>query len=107
MTALIYAAWNGHADAVKLLLKAGASIVAKNQTTKELLRNASADRLRVPEQQRIAAALILAAQYGHANTVNLLLEARADIEAKDTVSIRISICTCVYVYVYVCCILPS
>ena len=33
--------------------------VAENEITKELLRNASADRLRVAEQQRIAAAAIV------------------------------------------------
>ena len=42
-------------------------------------------------------ALMWAAQYGHADTVKLLLEAGASIEAKDNVSKRISICTCVCV----------
>ena len=36
-----------------------------------------------------------AAHYGTAETVKLLLEAGASIEAKDNVSERISICTCV------------
>ena len=44
-------------------------------------------------------ALICAARDGKADTIKLLLEAGADIEAKDTVSKRISICTCVYVCV--------
>ena len=54
-------------------------------------------------------ALIWAAENGHSDTVKVLLEAGADIEAKGRVSKRISICTCVYVYVYVCVcnILPS
>ena len=42
-------------------------------------------------------ALMWAAQYGHADTVKLLLEAGASIEAKGPVSKRISICTCVCV----------
>ena len=46
--------------------------------------------------------LILAARYGNADIVKVLLEAGASIEAKDTVSKRISICTCVCVCVYVC-----
>ena len=52
-------------------------------------------------------ALIWAAENGHSDTVKVLLEAGADIEAKGRVSKRISICTCVYVYVCVCNILPS
>ena len=43
-----------------------------------------------------------AAQYGKADTVKVLLEAGASIEAKDNVSRRISICTCVFVCMYVC-----
>ena len=50
---------------------------------------------------------MLAALNGHSDTVKVLLEAGADIEAKDTVSKRISICTCVYVCVCVCYILAS
>ena len=42
---------------------------------------------------------MLAAQYGTAETVKLLLEAGALIEAKTNVSERISICTCVCVCV--------
>ena len=45
---------------------------------------------------------MLAAYDGHAETVKLLLEAGASIEAKNTVSKRISICTCVCVCVCVC-----
>ena len=41
--------------------------------------------------------LICAAERGKADTVKVLLEAGASIEAKDTVSKRISICTCVCV----------
>ena len=52
-------------------------------------------------------ALMLAAMYGHADVIKLLLEAGASIEAKDDVSKRISICTCVCVCVCVCYILPS
>ena len=51
--------------------------------------------------------LIWAAYYGHSDTVKLLLEAGASIEAKDNVSTRISICTCVCVCVCVCYILAS
>ena len=40
-------------------------------------------------------ALAYAASNGNADTVKLLLEAGASIEAKDIVSERISICTCV------------
>ena len=40
---------------------------------------------------------MLAAMNGHSNTVKSLLEAGADIEAKNHVSKRISICTCVCV----------
>ena len=43
-----------------------------------------------------------AAQYGKADTVKLLLEAGALIEATGPVSKRISICTCVYVCMCVC-----
>ena len=46
-------------------------------------------------------ALMLAARYGTADTVKVLLDAGADIEAKDTVSKRISIYTCVCVCVCV------
>ena len=42
---------------------------------------------------------MLAAKYGKANVVKLLLEAGASIEAKNAVSKRISMCTCVCVYV--------
>ena len=38
-----------------------------------------------------------AARNGHADTVKLLIDAGAAIEAKDNVSKRISICTCVCV----------
>ena len=41
--------------------------------------------------------LILAARYGNADNVEVLLEAGASIKAKDRVSKRISICTCVCV----------
>ena len=51
-------------------------------------------------------ALILAAWNGNADTVAVLLEAGASIEAKDNVSKRISICTCVCVCVCVLYILP-
>ena len=47
-------------------------------------------------------ALIWAAYHGRADTIKLLLEAGADIEAKTTVSKRISICTCVCVCVCMC-----
>ena len=51
---------------------------------------------------------MLAAQYGKADTVKLLLEAGASIEARDLVSKRISICLAhLCVCVYVCYILPS
>ena len=43
-----------------------------------------------------------AANYGKADVIKVLLEAGADIEAKDNVSKRISICTCVFVCVCVC-----
>ena len=43
-----------------------------------------------------------AAQYGKADTVKLLLEAGALIEATGPVSKKISICTCVYVCMCVC-----
>ena len=43
--------------------------------------------------------LMWAANNGHADTVRVLLEAGAAIEAKDNVSKRISICTCVCVCV--------
>ena len=36
MTALIYAAYNGHTDAVKVLLEAGASIEAKDNVSKRI-----------------------------------------------------------------------
>ena len=49
--------------------------------------------------------LLLAAWYGHSDTVKLLLEAGAAIEAKNIVSKRISICTCVCVCMCVCVIL--
>ena len=42
-------------------------------------------------------ALIWAACYGHSDTIKVLLDAGAAIEAKDIVSKRISICTCVCV----------
>ena len=51
---------------------------------------------------------MLAAYNGHADTVRLLLEAGASIEAKDSVSKRSSICLAhVCVCVCVCYILPS
>ena len=50
---------------------------------------------------------MLAARYGAADNVKLLLEAGASIEAKSTVSKRISICTCVFVCECVCYILAS
>ena len=40
---------------------------------------------------------MLAAKYGKADNVKLLLEAGASTEAKTTVSKRLSICTCVCV----------
>ena len=52
--------------------------------------------------------LMWAAQNGHSDTVRLLIDAGAAIEAKSTVSKRISICTCVCVRVCVVkFILPS
>ena len=42
---------------------------------------------------------MVAAENGHADTVQVLLAAGASIEAKDNVSKRISICTCVCVCV--------
>ena len=50
-------------------------------------------------------ALMLAVYYGKADVTKVLLDAGADIEAKDDVSKRISICTCVCVCV--CYILAS
>ena len=47
-------------------------------------------------------ALMLAAKNGHSDTVKVLLDAGADIEAKDNVSKRIFICTSVCVCVCVC-----
>ena len=46
-----------------------------------------------------------AANNGHSGVVKVLIDAGADIEAKDDVSKRISICTCVCVCV--CYILAS
>ena len=46
---------------------------------------------------------MLAASNGHADTVKVLLEAGASIEAKGNVSKRISICTCVGVCECVLC----
>ena len=44
-----------------------------------------------------------AANNGHSGVVKVLIDAGADIEAKNKVSKRISICTCVFVcMVYVC-----
>ena len=40
---------------------------------------------------------MLAAADGHSDTVKVLLEGGASIEAKDTVSKRISVCTCLFV----------
>ena len=45
---------------------------------------------------------MLAARYGKADNVKLLLEAGALIEAKTTVIEKISICTCVCVCVRMC-----
>ena len=45
---------------------------------------------------------MLAAKNGNADIIKVLIDAGADIEAKDNVSKRISICTCVFVYVCVC-----
>ena len=50
---------------------------------------------------------MLAAYYGKADTVKVLIEAGAFVEAKDDVSKRIFICTCVCVCVCVCYILAS
>ena len=50
---------------------------------------------------------MLAADNGHSDTVRVLIDAGAAIEAKDNVSKRISICTCVCVCVFVCYILAS
>ena len=44
---------------------------------------------------------MLAVYYGKADVTKVLLDAGADIEAKDDVSKRISICTCVYMSVCV------
>ena len=44
---------------------------------------------------------MLAAENGHSDVIKVLLDAGADIEAKDDVSKRISICTCVYMSVCV------
>ena len=48
-----------------------------------------------------------AAWNSHSDTVKVLIEGGADIEAKDNVSKRISICTCVCVCVCVCYVLAS
>ena len=37
MTALMWAAWNGHSDTVKALLEAGADIEAKGRVSKRIL----------------------------------------------------------------------
>ena len=50
-------------------------------------------------------ALMWAAWYGHSDTVKVLIDAGAAIEAKDNVSKRISICTCVCVFVLYSCII--
>ena len=44
----------------------------------------------------------MAAKNGNADTVRLLIDAGAAIEAKDNVSKRISICTCLCVCVCAC-----
>ena len=46
-----------------------------------------------------------AAHYGHSDTVRVLLEAGASIEAKDDVSKGISICTCLCLCVLYSCII--
>ena len=51
--------------------------------------------------------LMWAAQCGHTDVVKLLIDAGADIEAKNDVSKRISICTFVCVCVCVCYTLAS
>ena len=48
---------------------------------------------------------MLAAHYGKADVIKVLIDACADIEAKDNVSKRISIYTCVYVCVLYSCII--
>ena len=48
---------------------------------------------------------MLAARYGHSDVVKLLIDAGADIEAKNNVSKRISICT--FVCVCVCVLYSS
>ena len=50
---------------------------------------------------------MLAASDGHTDVIKVLIDAGADIEAKDNVSKRISICTCVCVCVFLCYILAS
>ena len=50
---------------------------------------------------------MLAAKNGNADIIKVLIDAGADIEAKDNVSKRISICTCVCVCVCVCYVLAS
>ncbi|CAE7940316.1 unnamed protein product, partial [Symbiodinium sp. KB8] len=115
LTALVKAAQGGHKDTVKLLVDRGADLEAKNSVSAAavcLLRDESSRTSRAGRGTAMAmgrpgvvllqqdgmgggagggmsdgaTALVLAAFCGHKDTVKLLLDRGADLEAKDRVS---------------------
>jgi ankyrin repeat protein len=74
-TALIHAAGNGHVEAVRLLLKAGARVDEKCGQGCDCTEGADESQNRT--------ALMHAAEAGHVEVIHVLLEAKASITAKD------------------------
>jgi len=81
VTALLLAAYRGHAEVVALLIEAGADVDAKDERgLMWLFTRDGRDRLR---DNRDRTALMLAAREGHLEIAKLLIEAGADVDARD------------------------
>ena len=91
-TALLYAAANSHKEIIQILVLNNANVNAKaSGNYKDLINAASIDHnyaggvrfINIHKRERGRTALILAADKGHKEIVEILLENNADVNAKD------------------------
>jgi ankyrin repeat protein len=89
---LVYAAQHGHSDIVKLLLHEHAEINAQDKVSKNFCYNSTACNVVIQTvchgTQNGCTALMWAAKEGYLIAVELLLDAKADFNLRNLVSIQ-------------------